>query len=120
VLLVDPAAGARALLAAVLTQRGYRVLEASSASNAVALLERHVPRVVLLSAGLQSDAAVFLRRQRDQREGVVPVILYAAAGPVRMNEWGPLGAVAATVADALGSGREPLLAHLGALAAQVS
>lgn len=81
VLLVDDATSSLKLHAAILRHAGYRVLATETAIDAVILLSRETPDVILLDYMLPiMDAPMFLREiRKDPRLVDVPVILLTAS-----------------------------------------
>lgn len=81
VLVVDDDPGIRDVLAAVLSDGGYRVLVAADGDEALALADGDPPDVILLDLVMPLfDAAGFCRAYRE-RGGTAPVVLISAAPP---------------------------------------
>jgi two-component system KDP operon response regulator KdpE len=69
----------RRFLRASLTSHGFSVVEAGSASEAVALATSHNPEVILLDLGLPDDDGIVLTR-RLREWSHVPIIVISARG----------------------------------------
>ena len=82
VLVVDDQEVNRRLLGAVLTPRGYRVIEAASGEEALQRLAAEVPDVVLLDIVMPGiDGYEVCRRIRDEPgTAVLPVVMITASG----------------------------------------
>lgn len=79
VLVIEDEAPMRKLISAALGAQGYRVQEAASAQQGVALLTSHNPDLVLLDLGLpDGDGLELTRRLREFTQ--VPVIVLSARG----------------------------------------
>lgn len=79
VLIIEDEPPMRKLISAALGAQGYRVLEAASAQQGVALLTSHNPELVLLDLGLpDGDGLDLTRRLREFSQ--VPVIVLSARG----------------------------------------
>ena len=77
VLVVDDEPSIRALIAAALRGRGYRVLQASDGIQAIGLVGSHRPNLVLLDVALPllSGHEVCRRLRRDPATARTPVLL---------------------------------------------
>lgn len=79
VLVVEDEAQMRRFLRATLTAQGYRLIEASTAAEAVLLATSHNPDLVLLDLGLPDlDGFALTRRLREWSQ--VPIIVLSARG----------------------------------------
>jgi two-component system KDP operon response regulator KdpE len=79
VLVVEDEAEMRKFIRATLTSRGYRLLEAERAAEAVQLVTGHNPDLVLLDLGLPDGDGIDLTRQLREWSRV-PVIVLSARG----------------------------------------
>ncbi len=75
ILVVDDEAGIRASLRGVLSDDGYRVVEAETAEAALGLLEEENPDLVLLDVLLPGMDGIALLKTLRSRESGVPVIM---------------------------------------------
>jgi DNA-binding response OmpR family regulator len=81
VLVADDDPGIRDVLAAMLSDDGYRALVAADGDEALALADSDPPDVILLDLVMPLfDAAGFCRTYRE-RGGTAPVVLISAAPP---------------------------------------
>jgi two-component system, OmpR family, KDP operon response regulator KdpE len=79
VLIVDDEPQLRRFLRASLEGHGYRVIEASSAAEALTMASSHNPEVVILDLGLP-DADGFEVTRRIREWGQVPILVVSARG----------------------------------------
>ena len=79
VLIVDDDAGLRAFVRANLELEGYSVLEAGSAEEGLALLDRELPDLILLDVMMPHvDGWEMLRRVQDRHGvGSIPVVMFS-------------------------------------------
>ncbi len=82
VLVVDDEANLRRMLAAVLTAEGFRVVEAASGTEALALVQRQRPEAVLLDLSMPGgpDGLETLERLQAEAPGVPVVMMSGRAG----------------------------------------
>jgi two-component system KDP operon response regulator KdpE len=79
VLVVEDEAAMRRFLRPSLIARGYRVIEAATGEEGLAMLRQYVPDVVLLDLGLPDlDGLEVTRRVRQQSQ--VPIVVLSARG----------------------------------------
>lgn len=84
ILVVDDDDPVRVMLARLLRTQGYRVLQASHAGEAQAMLERQRPDLVISDIVMPGASGIELRRQIAEQWPGLPVILisgYSADGP---------------------------------------
>ena len=84
VLLVEDEPPMRRFLRASLTSNGFRLVEASSAREAVALATSHNPEIVLLDLGLPDGDGIELTRQLREWSHV-PILVISARGRVAVS-----------------------------------
>ncbi len=81
ILVVDDDPDARGIVVRLLREAGFPVLEGDGAVEAVELMQRHQPALMLLDAGLPGGGAVARRLKEDPTLRDVFVVLLSAAGP---------------------------------------
>lgn len=83
VLVVEPDARARESLIRMIQTQGYRVSEAETAEEAMALVERAAPSLALLNARVAKDRDYWLLRQLRQLSSGMEILVLAEGGNER-------------------------------------
>jgi len=82
ILVVDDEEGVRESVREILTDEGYRVIEASDGSNVLGLIRENHPDLVLLDIWMPALDGIGLLKEIKQREPVVPVIMVSGHGNI--------------------------------------
>ena len=82
ILVVDDEEGVRESVREILTDEGYRVIEASDGSNVLGLIRENHPDLVLLDIWMPELDGIGLLKEIKQREPVVPVIMVSGHGNI--------------------------------------
>ena len=82
ILVVDDEEGVRESVREILTDEGYRVIEASDGSKVLGLIRENRPDLVLLDIWMPELDGIGLLKEIKQREPVVPVIMVSGHGNI--------------------------------------
>ncbi len=82
ILVVDDEEGVRESVREILTDEGYRVIEASDGSKVLGLIRKNHPDLVLLDIWMPELDGIGLLKEIKQREPVVPVIMVSGHGNI--------------------------------------
>ena len=82
ILVVDDEEGVRESVREILTDEGYRVIEASDGSKVLGLIHENHPDLVLLDIWMPELDGIGLLKEIKQREPVVPVIMVSGHGNI--------------------------------------
>lgn len=88
-LIVDDNEGNRKLARDLLSEAGFRTLEAATGADAITLASEHVPNVVLMDLRLPDiDGADAARRLgEDERTAAIPVVALSALSLQGNDDW---------------------------------
>lgn len=93
ILVVDDDQPVRAVLARLLRSKGYHVLQAANAHEAMGILERQSPAAVITDIVMPGESGIELRRSIARRWPALPVVLisgYSAEAPAEFAARTPL------------------------------
>jgi UDP-3-O-acyl N-acetylglucosamine deacetylase len=82
ILVVDDEEGVRESVREILTDEGYRVIEASDGSKVLGLIHENHPDLVLLDIWMPELDGIGLLKEIKQREPVVPVVMVSGHGNI--------------------------------------
>jgi DNA-binding NtrC family response regulator len=93
ILVVDDDQPVRAVLARLLRSKGYQVVQAANAHEAMSVLERQGPAAVITDIVMPGESGIELRRSIARRWPAMPVVLisgYSAEAPAEFASRTPL------------------------------